>query len=106
MGLKNGERATCWLFVPPNAVDLNVEWKSAPGAPSLTVEGGWKVAPVAPTTPGATGATRIEINGRAGWQRFAFAAQNDLLWSGARFEKANTANAPGVAASGSATPRR
>lgn len=103
-GLKSGERATSWLFVPINAAALRIEWKSASGAQAMTVDGGWKASTLPPTVPGATHALRIETAGHSGWQRFAFTAPADLTWSGAWFEKA--ANAPAAAASGSAPPRR
>ncbi len=97
-GLKNGERATSWLFVPLNAVALRIEWKTTPGAQPLLVEGGWKSSPLPPTAPGATHASRIDTAGRSGWQRFAFTAPANLTWSGAWFEKApNTPAVSGVA---------
>jgi hypothetical protein len=92
-GLKAGERATCWLLVPANATALHIEWKAADAKP-ITVDGGWKSTPQAPTTPRTTGALRIETAGRSGWQRFAFTAPADLTWGDTWFEKANLPTLP------------
>ena len=94
MGLKAGERATGWLYVPPASNALRIEWKSAPGAKALTVAGGWKSAPVAPQRAGATHSLRLDMAGRSGWQRFAFTPAADITWSGAWFEKSATSPLP------------
>lgn len=98
LGLKAGERATCWLYVPTNAAALRIEWKSASTGP-LTIEGGWRsallsAAQVAASQSGATQGVRIETVGRPGWQRFAFTAPADLTWSGAWFEKSKALALP------------
>ncbi|HEY0076667.1 MAG TPA: hypothetical protein VGB77_21470 [Abditibacteriaceae bacterium] len=87
MGLKANERAVGWLYVPPAANALRLEWKAPANAKSLSVEGGWKSAPIASQTPGATRALRLDMAGRSGWQRFAFTPPVDISWSGAWFEK-------------------
>jgi hypothetical protein len=88
LGLKAGERATCWLFVPANAAALHISWKGA-ATTTMAVDGGWKSTPAAPSSVGATGAVRIETGNRSGWQRFAFTPSADITWSGAWFEKSN-----------------
>jgi hypothetical protein len=87
VGLKAGERATAWLFIPADTDALRIEWKTQPGALPIQVEGGWKIAPLAPATAGATHAIRIDTSDRSGWQRFAFTSPTDLTWSGAWFGK-------------------
>ncbi len=87
MGLKANERAVGWLFVPPSASTLQIEWQMAPAGKPLEIDGGWKGTSVKPQTPGATHAMRIDFGGRSGWQRFAFTPPADITWSGAWFEK-------------------
>lgn len=87
MGLKANERAVCWLFVPPSASALQIEWKMAPNAKTIEVDGGWKSAVTPPQTPNATHALRVAFGGRSGWQRFAFTPSADITWSAAWFEK-------------------
>lgn len=94
MGLKNGERAICWLYVPPTANALQIEWEGTPAAKNIEVEGGWKSATVKPQTPGATNAMRLDVGNRSGWQRFALTPSSDIKWSGAWFEKSALANLP------------
>ena len=87
MALKGGERAVCWLFLPPAARALQIEWQTVPNAKPIEVDGGWKSATAKPQTPGATNALRIDFGTRSGWQRFAFTPSVDIKWSAAWFEK-------------------
>lgn len=104
-----GTRATCWLYVPPTAATLHVEWaegtlKDGAAAPAavpapagglptaapeaMRVEGGWKYSTGAAVTPGSTRAIVINVGPRPGWQRFAFIPAGDVVVRAAWFERA------------------
>ncbi len=114
--LQVGQRTQGWLYVPPTAGALRIEWQvPAPenqennvssgdepsGAsrlnPALRVEGNWKTVPDGGALPNdnlmpgagrsAAGVLRVALSGQSGWQHFAFVAARDLVLGAARFER-------------------
>lgn len=85
--LRAGERVSGWLYLPPTATALRLEWQSpAPTAPRP--EDGWTSTPAGPSLPAATGAARLTLPNRTGWQRLTLIAPTDLTITGSWFERA------------------
>jgi hypothetical protein len=85
--LAAGARATGWLYVPPSASTLRVEWQGANrSADTLTLEGA-KTTPLAPLHPDAASAFKLDVNARPGWQKFTFLARSEVTILAAQFEK-------------------
>jgi hypothetical protein len=92
MRLYARQRAACWLFIPPTAVGLHIEWGDARATPAgqtpvLRVEGAWKTSTPAATLPGSSKALRIDVSTLSGWQHFTFVPTADIMLTGAYFER-------------------
>ncbi|HVF10070.1 MAG TPA: hypothetical protein VNA16_04665, partial [Abditibacteriaceae bacterium] len=90
--LRGRERVSCWLFIPPTAAELNVEWRDARSSgtagtlAALKIEGGRKTLP-APALSNASKRERVDVSGFSGWQRFTLTPSVDLLLTGASFTR-------------------
>lgn len=85
--LKAGERASGWLYVPPAASTLRLEWQSAGrSADALQVEG-FKASPIVALHPDAVNGFKLDTKTRVGWQKFTFVARADITILAAQFEK-------------------
>lgn len=83
--LRPKERIAGWLYMPPSAKTLHIEWKAAP-ANGLRVEG-WQATTRPPLMAGASGALELNIGQRDGWQRWALVAAGEVTIMGAWFER-------------------
>jgi hypothetical protein len=83
--LKAGARISGWLFVPPTANALHLEWKAAaPDALGFDIASKAAAARVAPN---ANGAADLDLKNRNGWQRITLFAKSDVEIVAAQFEK-------------------
>lgn len=82
--VKAGTKLSGWLYIPPRASNLYVEWKGAPNA--LQGDASLKMNAVK-SLSGVGNAARFATKGRPGWQRLSFIASADLELIAAQFEK-------------------
>ncbi|MDF2439652.1 MAG: hypothetical protein JWN98_636 [Abditibacteriota bacterium] len=83
--LRPKERIGGWLYMPPAAKTLRIEWKAAPGK-GLRAEG-WNATTRPPLMAGASGALEMDITRRDGWQRWSLIATGEATIMGAWFER-------------------
>lgn len=85
--IKTGERLSGWLFVPPTAGSLRIEWQSTSRAGNLLQVEGSKSSPVAPVQVGASGGAIFDFRTRANWQRISLVAASDVTIVACQFEQ-------------------
>ncbi len=85
--LKAGQSVSAWLYIPPQATNLRIEWNSGVDmANSLGFDAGSRVVAVKPAS-GASVAASLDVRNRSGWQKFTFTAKTTVELAAAQFEK-------------------
>ena len=97
--LRPNSRVGAWLWVPPTATRLRVEWggagklsvvgmATAPASPSGALNEALPPAAATSAEPRSDAAILLNVRGRSGWQRFVFAPQGQVTITRAQFERA------------------
>ncbi len=85
--LKAGQSVSAWLYIPPQATNLRIEWNSGVDmANSLAFDSNSRVTPVKPQS-GAQYAASLDMRNRSGWQKFTLTAKSAVELGAAQFEK-------------------
>lgn len=85
--LNAGQTVTAWLYLPPQATSLRIEWNSSVDMPnSLSFDANSRITSVKPQS-GAEYAASLDVRNRSGWQKFTLTAKTTVELAAAQFEK-------------------